>query len=81
MLGEIGKSKVELVLDGKIVDSRVIDLPVGDTEVGQHIRDISENLMVAAVRIALNYVIKGNYQQGLEDLENLIDNDLGRKEI
>ena len=81
MLGEIGKSKVELVLDGKIVDSRVIDLPVGDNEVGQHVRDIAENLMVAAVRIALNYVIKGNYQQGLEDLENLIDNDLHTKEM
>lgn len=76
MLGKIGKSKVELVLDGKIVDSRIIDLPVGDTEVGKHVREISENLMVAAVRIALSYVIRGTYQQGLDDLEALIDNDL-----
>jgi hypothetical protein len=79
MLGKIAKSKVELVLDGKIVDSRVIDLPVGDTEVGRHVREISENLMVAALRIALSYVIKGSYQQGLQDFEKLIDNDYKTK--
>jgi hypothetical protein len=80
MLGKIGKSKVELVLDGKIVDSRVLDLPMGETEVGRHVRDISENLMVAALRIALNYVIKGNYQRGLDVLESLIDDDCKTKE-
>jgi len=80
MLGKIGKSKVELVLDGKIVDSRVIDLPTGETEVGRHVRDISENLMVASLRIALNYVIKGNYRQGLDALETLIDGECRTKE-
>lgn len=75
MLGKIGKSKVELVFDGKIIDSRVIDLPVGDTDVGLQVRNIAENLMVAALRIALSHVIKGSYEQGLKDLENLIDKD------
>ncbi len=80
MIGKIGKSKVELVLDGKIIDSRVIDLPMGDTKIGRQIRDISENLMVAALRIALSHVIKGSYQQGLQDLEKLMDNDSHKPE-
>lgn len=80
MLGKIGKSKVELVLDGQIVDSRVLDLPAGETEVGRHVRNIAENLMIAALRISLNYVIKGNYQQGLDALEALIDDDCRTKD-
>lgn len=80
MLGKIGKSKVELVLDGQIVDSRVLDLPSGETEVGRHVRNIAENLMIAALRISLNYVIKGNYQQGLDALEALIDDDCRTKD-
>jgi hypothetical protein len=80
MLGKIGKSKIELVLDGEIVDSRVIDLPAGETEVGRHVRDIAKNLMVASLRISLSYVIKGDYRQGLDALESLMNGDGGTKE-
>ncbi len=80
MVGRVAKSKVELVLDGKIVDSHVIDLPTGDTEIGLQVRNISENLMVAGLRIALSYVIKGSYRQGLQDLEKLIDSDCHKPE-
>lgn len=80
MLGTIAKSKVELVLDGKIVDSGSMDLPTGDTELGSQVRQISQNLMVAALRIAMKYVIDGKYEQGLSDLENLINSDCQPRE-
>ena len=76
MFGTIARSKIELVLDGEIIESRSLDLPTGDTEVGSQVRNISQNLMVAALRIALRYVIEGGYEKGLRDLEKLI-NDSG----